>query len=96
MAGISATEVVEHKIQVLQQQWREKGGLGNRLRPRWSPLNCKIQQVLEELDYAEEHLATALQKLEELEKGADESKRGMKVTEKGNLKDEEKMEFQKI
>ncbi|MEQ2259142.1 hypothetical protein XENORESO_007518 [Xenotaenia resolanae] len=55
-------------------------------------LNRRLQLSEENLDRVQERLATALHKLDEVEKVADESERGMKVIENRALKDEEKME----
>uniref|UniRef100_A0A2K5M571 Tropomyosin alpha-3 chain n=1 Tax=Cercocebus atys TaxID=9531 RepID=A0A2K5M571_CERAT len=78
MAGIITMEEVKCKIQVLQQQADD------------AEERAEILQVEEELDHAQECLTTTLQKLEEAEKVADDSERGMKVIENQALKDEEK------
>uniref|UniRef100_A0A2K5LU94 Tropomyosin 3 n=1 Tax=Cercocebus atys TaxID=9531 RepID=A0A2K5LU94_CERAT len=80
MAGITTIQAVKRKIQVLQQQADDAEERAEQ-RHAWEQ---------------GERLATALQKLEELEKAADESERGMKVIENRALKDEEKMELQEI
>ena len=56
-------------------------------------MNHRFQLDEDELDHALECLATALQKLDEAQKVADENKRGMMDTEKQTLKVEEKMEL---
>uniref|UniRef100_A0A2K6K384 Tropomyosin 3 n=1 Tax=Rhinopithecus bieti TaxID=61621 RepID=A0A2K6K384_RHIBE len=97
MAGITTMEEVNCKLQVLQQQADDAEERAEHL--QWAreqaevevaSLNLRIQHVEEELDHAQECLTTALQKLEEAEKVADDSERGMKVIENQALKDEEK------
>uniref|UniRef100_A0A2K5D5K2 Tropomyosin 3 n=1 Tax=Aotus nancymaae TaxID=37293 RepID=A0A2K5D5K2_AOTNA len=82
MAGITTIEAAKCKIQVLQQQQaddaEERVGL-EQAEAEVASLNYRIQQVEEELNHTQECLATALQNLEEAEKAADESERGMKV-----------------
>ena len=106
MDGLNSLEVVKCKMQSLQQQADEAEDRTQGL--QWeldaereqhekdqddvAALSSHIQLV-EEWDRAQEWLATALQKLEEAEKAADETERGMKVIENLAMKDEEKMEM---
>uniref|UniRef100_A0A2K5J327 Tropomyosin 4 n=1 Tax=Colobus angolensis palliatus TaxID=336983 RepID=A0A2K5J327_COLAP len=96
MAGLNSLEAVKRKIQVDEAEDRAQG-LQQELDREREPegdvaaLNRRIQLIEEELDRA-----TALQKLEEAEKAADESERGMNVIENRAMKDEEKMEIQEM
>uniref|UniRef100_A0A8C6DAQ0 Tropomyosin alpha-4 chain n=1 Tax=Moschus moschiferus TaxID=68415 RepID=A0A8C6DAQ0_MOSMO len=110
MAGLNSLEAVKRKMQALQQQADEAEdhtqGLQRELDGKReqhekdqddvAALNPHIQLVEEEWDRAQERLATALQKLEEAEKAANETERGMKVIENPAMKNEEKMEIQEM
>lgn len=88
MPGITTIEAVKYNLQVLQQQANDAEERAEHLQQeveveRWAQeqaeaevasWNQRIQLVEEEVDHA-------LQKLEEAEKAADESKKSMKVTE---------------
>ena len=106
MAGVTTTEAVKRETPVLPLQAGDAEERAERLLRKWrskaaqeqaeaASLNHRVQLV-EELDCAQEHLATALETLEEAEKAADDSERAMKVTENRALEEEEKMELQEI
>uniref|UniRef100_A0A2K6BBW9 Tropomyosin 3 n=1 Tax=Macaca nemestrina TaxID=9545 RepID=A0A2K6BBW9_MACNE len=80
MTRISTIEAVKRKIQVLQQQ------ADDRLQ----------REAKGEMWAQEQRLASALQELEEAEKTAKESERGIKIIENWTLQIEEKMELQEI
>ncbi|ELW65809.1 Pescadillo like protein [Tupaia chinensis] len=65
------------------------------LKVMWQ-LSINASRFEEVFKGAQEPLATALHKLEEVEKAVDESKRGMKMIENWAVKDEEKIEIQKM
>uniref|UniRef100_A0A2K6LD03 Tropomyosin 4 n=1 Tax=Rhinopithecus bieti TaxID=61621 RepID=A0A2K6LD03_RHIBE len=108
LAGLSCLEAVKRKIQAPQQPAEEAGDRAGGLQRKLdgereqrekaegdvAARSGRIQLLEEQLDGAQERLATALQKLEEAGKAADESERGMKVIENRAMKDEEKMEIQ--
>uniref|UniRef100_A0A7N9D8F4 Tropomyosin alpha-4 chain n=1 Tax=Macaca fascicularis TaxID=9541 RepID=A0A7N9D8F4_MACFA len=98
MAGLNSLEAVKRRS-------RPCSSRRTRAEDRWQGLQreldgeasgAKAEGDVEELDRAQERLATPLQKLEEAEKAADESERGMKVIENRAMKDEEKMEIQEM
>ncbi|MBW03807.1 Tropomyosin alpha-3 chain, partial [Eschrichtius robustus] len=106
MAGVTTTEAVKRETPVLPLQAGDAEERAERLLRQWrrkaaqeqaeaASLNHRVQLV-EELDSAQERLATALKTLEEAEKAADDSERAMKVTENRALEEEEKMELQEI
>ncbi|GAA6100418.1 tropomyosin alpha-4 chain-like isoform X6 [Tachysurus ichikawai] len=89
MAEIAHLDAVKNKLKSLHKLTDETQNKSARLQTELetqraarasaegevSSLNRRIQLVEEELDRAQERLATALQKLEEAEKAADESDR---------------------
>uniref|UniRef100_A0A2K6K7D5 Tropomyosin 3 n=1 Tax=Rhinopithecus bieti TaxID=61621 RepID=A0A2K6K7D5_RHIBE len=106
MAGITTIDTVKCEIQQADDEEERAEHLQQGVegeRQAWeqaeaevASLNHRTQLVKEELDCAQERLDTALQKLGEVEKAAEESDRGIKVIENQALKDEEKMELQEI
>uniref|UniRef100_A0A2K5CAQ2 Tropomyosin 3 n=1 Tax=Aotus nancymaae TaxID=37293 RepID=A0A2K5CAQ2_AOTNA len=100
-AGITTIKAVKRKIQVLQQQTDDAEERAERLQSEVEGERQVREQAETEVASLNhriqlECLATALQKLEETEKAAHKSEKGMKVIENQALKDEEKMELQEI
>uniref|UniRef100_A0A2K5BUS3 Tropomyosin 4 n=1 Tax=Aotus nancymaae TaxID=37293 RepID=A0A2K5BUS3_AOTNA len=86
MVGLNSLEAVKRKIQALQQQADEAEDRAPRSASRREKAEGDVALVEEELD----------RKLEEAEKAAVESERGMKVIENRAMKDEEKIEIQEM
>uniref|UniRef100_A0A2K6GPG4 Uncharacterized protein n=1 Tax=Propithecus coquereli TaxID=379532 RepID=A0A2K6GPG4_PROCO len=81
MAGIATIEAARSRAKHLQREVDGERRARGQAEAEVASLNRRIQLVEEELHGAQKHLATALQKLEEAGKAADESDRGMKVIE---------------
>ncbi|XP_078006762.1 tropomyosin-like [Phascolarctos cinereus] len=110
MTGIASYEPMKRKLQILQQKANDAEERTASLQRQvegeklaWEQAEAEvaslsrwIHRVEEELDIAQECLATTLQKLEGAEKAASENERGMKVIENQAMKDDEKIELQEM